>query len=126
MTDITNMIDWTRFRDSSDLYLPQPAMAFLNTYLIGNNDSLIYLNIWSLLHLLTGFIITRLLQRWTTWSVVGVLVTGLIIHTLWEYWQFLIQSTPRNLRGLIDAVMDTFMFVIGFGIAFNSAHKGNI
>jgi Cu-Zn family superoxide dismutase len=99
---------------SGDLFLNDTVKKFLYTYIIGNDDSLVYVNNWSVVHFLSGIITYILLQFL---GIDKLFLSGLIIHTLWEIWQIIIQMTKLNARGLIDIGMDTAFFMGGMWIA---------
>lgn len=101
-----------RFRDAGDLYLPTSLKTFLDTYIIGSDESQFYLNYWSLVHLAAGILITYYLLERGLFGIWLVLVAA-IIHTLWEVLQYLVENTPRTRRGLNDFFIDTVMFLIG-------------
>lgn len=93
-------------RDLGDLFLPQPVKSFLEIYIVGNNQSLIYINLWSLVHVLSGAATAHFLT--------SSIRTAFWIHTVWEILQLVIQNTPWTARGLIDIAVDTAMFIGGF------------
>jgi len=102
------MVDWSR---AGDLFLPRPMKKFLDQYIVGTDTSLFYLNIWSFLHFLSGIL-------WGLWTAhlpwTTFLIQGIIVHTIWEIFQILIKNTPIEMvRGRLDVVTDTFMFMIG-------------
>lgn len=101
---------------SGDLFLSKDIKKVLYTYLIGNNNSLMYLNGWSVVHFLSGVAVFLLLNYF---SVQYIFIAGLIIHTIWEFWQIFIGMTKLNVRGLIDICMDTALFMFGAFIAFS-------
>jgi len=91
---------------SGDAFLPSHIVEFLHTYLLGNDDSVYYINLWSLMHLLSGL----LFAYFTSYDI--YVAVGL--HTLWEMWQIYIKMTQLDLRGLIDIANDTLFFVLGY------------
>lgn len=95
-----------KIRDLGDLFLPAPVKSVLEVYLVGNDRSLLYLNVWSLVHALSGVL--------TAWGLTSSLETAFWIHTAWEALQLGIQNTPWSLRGAIDVVVDTLLFLGGF------------
>jgi hypothetical protein len=94
---------------SGDLFLPDDAKRFLQTYIIGNDSSIYYINYWSLIHLLSGVVMHHLVGDKAIFS--------LVVHTLWELWQIYIGMTKINARGIIDSINDTLFFMIGFYIS---------
>jgi Cu-Zn family superoxide dismutase len=99
---------------SGDLFLNDAAKKFLYSYIAGNDRSLVYINYWSVIHFLAGVLVylgLRLL------GIESYFLIGLVIHTLWEFWQLSIGMTKVSARGLIDIGMDTGFFMGGMGIA---------
>jgi hypothetical protein len=111
------MINFTKFKDTGDLLLPKNIKDFLELYLIGSDKSIFYITIWSIIHFISGcafallFIFTETGLSYTKiqsfWIAFGV-------HLLWELWQILITNTPRTIRGLVDTIVDTILFMLGF------------
>lgn len=90
---------------SGDFFLPKDIVVFLDKYIFGNDSTVMYINHWSIIHMISGMIV-----GFTT----GNLFHAITLHTLWELWQLNIKMTKVSLRGFIDVSMDTVMFVIGF------------
>jgi hypothetical protein len=107
-------MDLSRFKNSGDLYLPASVKNVLDTYIIGSDDTLFYITLWSVMHALSGLFIAVVLVVATPWPFLKSALIAFIIHTLWEIWQWVIQNTPRTLRGALDIVVDTLLFMIGF------------
>lgn len=110
-------IDLSRFKDTGDLLLPKPLKMFLETYLIGSPTSLFYITLWSVLHFLTGCSFALYFARTVygrTFTYTQAFWTAFVIHTLWEIWQLVITNTPTTLRGYIDFLVDTGLFMAGF------------
>jgi hypothetical protein len=97
---------------SGDLWLPSSVVAFLDSYLIGNETSLFYLNLWHVNHFLSG-VFFGLLLRSGVYSSSSPFLTYLLFHTVWEMWQLAIGMTPRSLRGLLDITVDTVVGLLG-------------
>ena len=97
---------------SGDLWLPSSVVAALDSYLIGNETSLFYLNLWHVNHFLSG-VFFGLLLRSGVYSSSSPFLTYLLFHTIWEIWQGLIGMTPRSLRGLLDITVDTVVGLLG-------------
>lgn len=95
---------------SGDAFLPPKVTKFLDTYLIGNDKSLFYVNLWSGVHFASGFIIAKV---WTSLKPLGALG----IHIAWEAWQFFIGMTKQTPRGWIDSIVDTIFFMMGYWVA---------
>jgi hypothetical protein len=106
------MISLQDFKDkmkaSGDLFLPSTIKQFLYINIIGSDKSLIYISYWSILHFISGFLIGLIIPNYNAYYW-----TGLLIHTLWELWQKFIGMTVWNLRGGIDTIMDTILFIFG-------------
>lgn len=110
-------VNWSQFRDSGDLFLPQSIRDFLQTYLVGTPTSLFYITYWSILHLLSGVGTAYVLQGYFRLQWLPSFMIGFLIHTAWEAWQVLITMTPNTQRGKVDTVVDTLLFLLGFLIA---------
>jgi hypothetical protein len=96
----------TTWYASGDLFLPKRVRNILETYIIGDDKSLIYVSLWSFMHALSG-----VLFYFISNSLQGYLVT----HTAWEIWQIYIGMTPlHTVRGILDIFVDTIMGVLGF------------
>lgn len=100
---------------SGDIFLTDKIKNFLDTVLIGTYDSGFYISYWSLLHLLSGIIVAIVLNQA---NIKRVYIYGLIIHTIWEFWQMYIGMTKTHTQiygkdGLIDTVVDTLFFMSG-------------
>ena len=97
---------------SGDVFLPLPIRKFLETYLIGNERSMFYITYWSWVHFGSGMLTAWILAtRYPGWDLYW---TGFVIHGVWELWQVFIGMTPwRTLRGQVDVVVDTVMFMGG-------------
>ena len=92
---------------SGDLWLPTPIVKFLDSYIVGNDKSLIYLNFWHINHFMSGVLFALLFPAYSFWVY-------LVVHTVWELWQLFIGMTKQNLRGFIDILNDTVIGSIGF------------
>lgn len=97
---------------SGDLWLPSSVVAFLDSYLVGNETSLFYLNLWHVNHFLSG-VFFGLLLHFGVYSSSRPFLTYFLFHTLWEIWQGLIGMTPRSLRGVLDITVDTVVGLLG-------------
>lgn len=97
---------------SGDLFLPKYVRNVLEQYHLGNGRSLLYVTNWSLLHILSGLLTGYIL--WVYYPTYDYYWSGFWIHTFWEVWQILVKNTPYwTLRGKIDVVMDTVLFMGG-------------
>lgn len=95
------------FYKSGDAFLPPTVVGFLNTYIVGNDTSIYYINYWSIVHMISGMLF---------YIINGNVCTAFIIHTLWETWQLAINMTTPGSRGAIDILNDTLFFMLGFYI----------
>jgi hypothetical protein len=101
---------------SGDLFLPKRLRDALERYHFGNNTSLVYITNWSLLHAVSGILVGYMLIKY--YSTYNYYWTGFWIHTGWEVWQILVKNTPYwTLRGKIDVVVDTLMYMGGMAVA---------
>ena len=96
---------------SGDAFLNSKTVKFLGTYILGNDKSLYYINLWSLVHLLTGYIFFQVFGDRP--------YKALFVHIPWELWQMLIGMTKLDPRGMIDSLNDTAFFMVGFYLAKN-------
>ena len=106
--------------DSGDFFMPKCIKDKLETYIIGNDKSLFYVNYWSFVHMFSG-VLSGLLYIYFGYSLnaYNYFYTMLIIHTLWEIWQILIgMSDPLELRRQIDILVDTLFFISGAILVF--------
>ncbi len=94
---------------SGDLWLPEPIVKLLDSYLVGNDKTLFYLNFWHMNHFFSGVLFALLFPTYSFWFY-------LVVHTVWELWQLFIGMTKQNLRGLLDIINDTLIGSIGFYI----------
>lgn len=101
---------------SGDLFLPKDVRNFLEYYYIGNGKSKFYVTNWSIIHFLTGILLTNYLLKKRI-SVSEIVLITFIIHTIWELWQIYGENTPiETLRGQIDVIVDTVFFMAGVGV----------
>jgi len=102
--------------NSGDAFLPEKIKKILGTDLIGTSNKTFYISGWSIVHFINGIIIGYIYLYFKGGIKLYVLKM-LIIHTIWEFWQFLIgMSNPYKLTGrsnLIDTIMDTILFMLG-------------
>lgn len=109
-------MDLTKYKDMGDLFLPTEIRDFLETYLIGSDKSVFYVSIWSIIHLISGIFTGYYLIDYKKYAFKESLYIGFILHTMWEFWQYIITNTPRSLRGLVDTIVDTVLFMFGIYI----------
>lgn len=104
-----------RLYDSGDLYLPQWVRQILDIELIGSHKKTFYVNLWSILHAISGIITGFILH--TLGYTKNYYLIAFIVHTLWEIWQIIIgMSSPFRLTGnsnVVDIFVDTIMFMFG-------------
>lgn len=98
---------------SGDIFLNDTTKKFLYTYIVGNERSLVYVNYWSVIHFVSGVLVFMGLRQL---GIANYFLIGLIIHTLWEFWQLAIGMTKVTARGIIDIGMDTAFFMSGIGL----------
>jgi len=104
--------------DSGDFFMPKHSKDFLDKYVLGSKKSLIYINNWTFIHFISGISIFYILKLYDkNQDNKTLLLNAFVIHTLWELWQIIIGMTPfYTLRGVIDILMDTIVFMLGFYI----------
>lgn len=104
-----------KYKRLGDLLVPDPINRGLSTYILGNDQTQIYISLWSVNHLLSGIMVGYMLRYHTEIRTQEKrYMTGIIIHTLWEFFQIAVENTElTNLRGQIDVVMDTVLFMLG-------------
>jgi hypothetical protein len=93
---------------AGDLFLPARLVAFLNTYLVGDDTTVFYISLWSVVHFLSGCVAGLLLGNES-----GV---AFIVHWMWEMLQVVSGMTPATGRGFVDFVTDTCMFMGGYAL----------
>ena len=95
---------------SGDVFLTPKTRRFLQTYLVGDETSLLYISYWSILHLISGVLFALLVGPRRT----DIALLGFFVHTCWEAWQILIGMSPvATARGFVDLIVDTVMFMFG-------------
>ncbi len=101
---------------SGDAFLPEKVVKFLDKGIYFDNTKTFYINLWTGLHFLSGFIVGLLYLKYKK-SVKNYYWIMIIIHTFWEMWQTYIgMAKPWKLTGgsnLIDSIMDTLAFLLG-------------
>jgi hypothetical protein len=108
-------MDWNRILfKSGDLFLPKQVRAFLEYYYIGNSKSTLYISNWTIIHFLSGVLISYILTTRTEHATNKILLVSFLIHTLWELWQIYGENTPiLSLRGQVDVLVDTAAYMLG-------------
>ena len=96
---------------SGDLWLPPFLVSILDTYILGDDSSLFYLNFWHINHFLSGVLFA--LSHLFLYPLAYPIHTYLLFHGLWEIWQLWIGMTPTGLRGLVDISTDTVLGTLG-------------
>lgn len=104
----------SKYKDSGDLFLPQYLRDFLEIYIIGSTKSLFYITIWSIMHLISGVFTGYFFLHYTYYTFRDSLIIAFIVHTIWELWQYIITNTQKTLRGLVDTIVDSILFMLGF------------
>lgn len=99
---------------SGDIFLPRKYVDVLDTYVIGNDRSLVYINYWTFMHFLSGVFFA-----WLTPYPKDVFFHFFVVHTLWEMWQIAIGMTPMSARGFVDTLMDTLVGLLGVYVKTN-------
>jgi hypothetical protein len=95
---------------SGDAFMPRYIIDKLDTLVIGDDDTIFYINYWHFVHMFTGVIFSYFFFKY---SLITIVIHYVILHTLWEIWQFSIGMTPATLRGLSDTIIDTLFGVAG-------------
>jgi len=97
---------------SGDLFLPTPVRSFLAQYHIGDEESLVYVTNWTLVHFVSGLFLGWALS--TYFPKLSYYAMGFYIHSIAELWQILVKNTPYwTPRGLIDIGTDTAFTMAG-------------
>jgi hypothetical protein len=91
---------------SGDAFFSERIKRFLGQYIVGDDTTLFYLNLWSINHFLSGVVVG--------FARIGGPFFAFVLHTVWEIWQIIIGMTPLNLRGVIDTFVDTIVYMLGF------------
>ena len=112
-------IDDILFR-SGDVFLPEPIKDLLEQGIYFDNKESIYINGWTGIHFLSGFITGKIYLK-KQLSLENYYLNLFIIYTLWEFWQvFIGMAKPWKLEGasnLIDSIIDTLAFMLGTYLA---------
>ena len=101
---------------SGDAFLPAPIVKFLHQYILGDDKSLYYINLWHGMHFLSGVLFGFFSVYF---KFTRPYFYYLIYHTVWEIWQVYIGMTILDLRGKIDMVNDTVFGLLGVYITVN-------
>jgi hypothetical protein len=102
--------------NAGDVFLPQRVRQWLQTFIIGSPKTLFYITYWSIVHFLSGVASGAILGASGVRGGIGSYTYYLalfVIHWLWESLQIVSGMTPLTLRGGIDVVVDTAMFMGG-------------
>jgi hypothetical protein len=106
---------------SGDLWLPPFLVEFLDSYIVGSDSSIFYLNYWHVNHFFSGVFFA--LFHLYVYHFAYPIHTYLILHTLWEIWQLFLGMTPTSLRGLVDIWNDTLLGTLGAYITLRLERK---
>lgn len=98
--------DWL----GGDALWPEPFRTLFYGYLIGDDHSLFYVNYWTVIHFVTG-----LFLGW--WGLVETGWGAFLLHLGWEVWQLVVGATRATLRDLLDVLLDTGVFMLGWYLA---------
>lgn len=114
-------IDWEDvIYRSGDVFLPKPIKAFLDTPLYESKNTSFYINVWTMVHVISGLIGGYIYLYWG-YNKRNYYYNLFIIHMIWEAWQIFIgMSKPFSLTGdnnSIDIFVDTAAFMLGTYIA---------
>lgn len=91
---------------SGDIFLPKDIVKKLDRYIIGDKESLFYINGWSIMHFFSGVLIRLIFKT--------DIKDAIMLHTIWEIWQIIIgMSDVREFWKIKDIIMDTLVFYIG-------------
>lgn len=101
---------------SGDLWLPKRTVRSLDTYVIGDEKSLFYINYWHGMHFLSGVLFGVLHLFFL--RVQHPFYVYIFLHTLWEAWQLWIGMTKPNIRGVIDITTDTCVGLFGLFLIY--------
>ncbi len=103
---------------SGDVFLPKSVRDILQRYWIGSPKTTFYITNWSIVHFLTGIATAYFLFQSKIKE--NIYLVAFLIHTIWELWQIFIGMTPiYTLRGQVDIVVDTLLFMFGTWIYMN-------
>ena len=101
---------------SGDAFLPESIRKFLATYIVGNDNTVFYINYWSLFHMTTGIVFGIVLRN--VRDPIRFYLACLLVHTIWEAWQIHIGMTRfETTRGKIDTINDTIFFLMGASLS---------
>jgi hypothetical protein len=102
-----------------DGFLGKSIRNFLDKQLLGEkNKTLIYINLWSIMHLFSGILVYSFITT--------DIYQAIVIHTIFELWQIYIGMTNVDIYGITDSFVDTLFFILGFYIAKRLFIKYNI
>ena len=99
--------------NSGDFFLPKPIKQMLDKHIYDTPTKLLYVNGWTFVHFISG-ILFGMLYLYLGKRIDFYYYYLFIIHAIWELWQMLIGMTKIwELTGIIDTLMDTFVFMLG-------------
>lgn len=101
--------------ESGDIFLPKKIKNKLETHIYGSYKDTLYITYWSIIHFISG-IIFGYLYLYLDYSEDDFLINMIIIHTIWEIWQFIIGMNKIKYVGknnIVDSLLDTIFFMFG-------------
>jgi hypothetical protein len=103
------------FYRSADAFMPHDTRKKLEKWIVSGEDW--YINYWSLIHMLTGYIYGILLRK--KLKNFQYYLYAFIIHSIWEYWQIYVGNTivKNHKIGQNDVIIDTIFFMFGVFLA---------
>lgn len=95
-------------RASADLFMPESVREVLDTSFFSVLGADV--NVWSALHAASG---------WTLGKGGIDFGASLALHEMWEQWQSIVGSTPSTRAGMVDRILDTSFYVVGWVVGRN-------
>jgi hypothetical protein len=109
-------------KHSADVFLPDSINNFLLINIVGDKSKTFYINNWSIVHLISGFILGYIVDKYLLIDNSNLIIENyyfkmFILHTIWELWQIFSNiSNPFSITGdsnIVDIIIDTILFMIG-------------
>lgn len=101
--------------ESSHFFVPKKIKNALDKHIYGSYEDTFYLNYWSVIHFLSG-VLSGYIYIYLDYPKKKYFINMIIIHTLWEIWQFIIGSSSLKISGknnIFDVLVDTILFMLG-------------